>query len=314
MLSAERVQRKRIFVLLTSSAAPAARFADFPSAPLLYLETLWFQVAGTLCNLECRHCLVSANPTNKTHAMMTLEEVRPHLRAAEAIGVREFYFTGGEPFMNRDMLAILEETLRVGPANVLTNGTFIDERLAGRLRTLAEASPYSLELRISLDGTTAEANDPIRGRGTFERILRGIRHLAAVGLNPVITVTEAAPELGSAGVAGRERFFDLLRSLGVRQPRMKILSLFHIGEEESRSCGYKPNETLAGLHLTSDELAKLQCTTSRIVAHEGVWVCPILVNDPGARLGDRLEDGLRPFQLDRGACYTCHAFGVTCRT
>ncbi|MBV9080580.1 MAG: radical SAM protein [Elusimicrobia bacterium] len=296
------------------SAASVNASDRFPSAPLHYIETLWFQVAGTLCNLECHHCLVSANPTNKTHLMMTLDEVKGHLAAANALGVREYYFTGGEPFMNRDMFAILEETLKIGPANVLTNGTFIDDRNAERLRKLADGSKYSLELRISMDGTTPETNDPIRGQGSFNRILRGIQALANVGLNPVITVTEAAPELEQRGVKGRQAFFDLIASLGIRQPRMKILSLFHIGEEEGRSCGYKKTESLAGMHLTDDELAKLQCTTSRIVAHEGVWVCPILVNDPGARMGDRLEETLRPFELDRGACYTCHAFGVSCRT
>jgi MoaA/NifB/PqqE/SkfB family radical SAM enzyme len=287
---------------------------EYPIAPFYYLETLWFQVSGTLCNLECGHCLVSANPTNKTHLMMTLEEVKTHLAEAERIGVREFYFTGGEPFMNRDMVAILEETLKVGPANVLTNGTFIEGRLAARLKELADASPYALELRISLDGTSKESNDPIRGEGSFERILRGIRCLAEVGLNPVITITEAAPELEKQGKNGREKFFDLIRSLGLSQPRMKILSLFHIGEEVDRSCGYKANETMKGLHLNQDDFLKLQCTSSRIVTHEGMWVCPILVNDPSARMGDTITDALKPFTLDRAACYTCYEFGVTCRT
>ena len=285
-----------------------------PTAPLYYLETLWFQVAGTLCNLRCGHCLVSANPTNKTHLMMTLEEVKRHLKAADDLGVREYYFTGGEPFLNRDMFEILDETLNLGPANVLTNGTFIDEICAQRLRVLYDASPYSLELRISLDGTNEETNDPIRGKGTFKRILRGIENLAAVEMNPVVTITEAAPELENGSKKGREKFFELLQSLGLKQPRMKILSLFHIGEEESRSCGYKTNETLRGMHLTPDDLLKLQCTTSRIVTHEGVWVCPILVNDQGGRMGDTIKESLKPSALDRGACYTCHVFGVSCRT
>ncbi|MFN0117602.1 MAG: radical SAM protein [Elusimicrobiota bacterium] len=286
----------------------------FPSAPLYYIETLWFQVAGTICNLWCEHCLVSANPTNNNHQMMSLEEVKQHLLEAEKLGVKEFYFTGGEPFMNRDMLAILTETLKIGPANVLTNGTFLNEALAQKLKVLSDSSHYALELRISLDGTTKETNDPIRGEGTFERILKGIQNLAHAGLNPVITVTEASPELSKEGKKGREKFFELMQSLGLKQPRMKILSLFHIGEEESRSCGYKKNETLQGLHLSEDELLKLQCTSSRIVTHEGVWVCPILINDPLARMGNTITESLVSFELDRGACYTCHAFGVTCRT
>ena len=212
------------------------------------------------------------------------------------------------------MLSILEATLKYGPANVLTNGTFIDEKLAQKLRVLYDSSRYSLELRISLDGTTEETNDPIRGKGTFTRILRGIRNLATVGINPVITVTEAAPELERKGKGGREEFYALVRSLGIDRPRMKVLSLFHIGEEEGRSCGYKKHESLEGLHLNTDELLKLQCTTSRMMTHEGAYVCPILVNDPAGRMGMTLNDTLKPFSLDRGACYTCYAFGVTCRT
>lgn len=297
--------------------SPLSNFSpssDFPPAPLYYIETLWFQVAGTLCNLACSHCLVSASPTNRTHLMMPLSKVREVLKEADRLGVREFYFTGGEPFLNRDMPMILEATLNQGPANVLTNGTLITDALARALKEMSDRSLYSLELRISLDGASAETNDPLRGPGTFERILQGIRRLAAVGLNPVLTVTEASPDLGGAAKGGREAFYELLRSLGLQRPRVKILSLFHIGEEAKRSQGYQPSESLRGMHLTPEDLLKLQCTTSRIVTQEGVYVCPILVNVPPGRMGDTLTEGLRDFVLDQGACYTCHAYGVTCRT
>ena len=82
-----------------------------PPAPLVELrdlDTLWFQVGGTVCNLACTHCFVSCSPTNHTHEMMTLAEVTRHVADAAALGVREYYFTGGEPFLNPDMEAILE--------------------------------------------------------------------------------------------------------------------------------------------------------------------------------------------------------------
>ena len=44
-----------------------------PRAQLRSLDTLWFQVGGTVCNLACSHCLVSASPTNHTHELMSLE-------------------------------------------------------------------------------------------------------------------------------------------------------------------------------------------------------------------------------------------------
>ena len=93
-----------------------------PRVELKSLDTLWFQVGGTLCNLACTHCFVSCSPTNHTHEFLTLAEVRRYLGEAAQLGVREYYFTGGEPFLNPEMEAILEATLAVGPASVLTNG------------------------------------------------------------------------------------------------------------------------------------------------------------------------------------------------
>jgi hypothetical protein len=51
-----------------------------------------------------------------------------------------------------------------------------------------------------------------------------------------------------------------------------------------------------------------------MVADQGVWVCPILVNEPSARMGETLSDTLGSFELAHPACWTCHAFGVSCRT
>src|ERR1700694_2037963 len=79
-----------------------------PHVPMRALDTLWFQVAGTLCNIECTHCFISSSPTNRSHEMLSLETVKRHLRDAEALGVKEYYFTGGEPFMNREIFEILE--------------------------------------------------------------------------------------------------------------------------------------------------------------------------------------------------------------
>ncbi|HKO21923.1 MAG TPA: radical SAM protein, partial [Candidatus Eisenbacteria bacterium] len=97
-----------------------------PSVPLLALDTVWFQVAGTLCNLTCSHCFITCGPTNRRHAMMSRAETRPYLDEAVALGVRDFYFTGGEPFLNKELLPILEDALAIAPSTVLTNATLID--------------------------------------------------------------------------------------------------------------------------------------------------------------------------------------------
>jgi hypothetical protein len=58
----------------------------------------------------------------------------------------------------------------------------------------------------------------------------------------------------------------------------------------------------------------LQCASGRMATSRGIYVCPILIEEPQARLGESLEESLRPFPLKFGACVTCYRTGVTCRT
>src|SRR5436305_14362686 len=94
-----------------------------PSVALAHLDDLWFQVGGTRCNLTCRHCFISCSPHNHAFAFLDLPTVRRYLDESVGLGVKEYYFTGGEPFLNPDMVPILELTLTFSAATVLTNGT-----------------------------------------------------------------------------------------------------------------------------------------------------------------------------------------------
>lgn len=308
-----------------AEAAPAAEGGGAPSrgyervrgesAPrveLKALDTLWFQVSGTLCNLACTHCFISCSPTNRTHDMLSLDAVRPHLDEAAALGVKEYYFTGGEPFLNPDMEAILEAALAQGPVTVLTNGMLLDAERCRRLADMAAAADYSLDLRVSLDGYDAESNDAIRGAGVFERTLGGVRNLLAVGINPVLTVTEVYDD--NATDDGKERFFDLLRGLGVEKPRLKVLPIFHIGAEAERGGAYEQWQRLRAGDVAGNSWDHLQCSACRMVTDQGVWVCPILVNEPEGKMGMTLSDTLGRYELNNPACWTCHVYGVSCKT
>jgi AdoMet-dependent heme synthase len=301
---------------ISETKAPATSTA--PTAPrveLKSLDTLWFQVGGTVCNLACTHCFVSCSPTNHTHEFMTLAEVRRYLDEAARLGVREYYYTGGEPFLNPEMEAILEATLALGPANVLTNGLLLSPDRCARLKVLSDASEYSLDLRVSLDGYDAASNDPIRGAGTFERILAGIRDLTEAGLSPVITVTEVCREASTD--SGKGKFFELLRSMGIERPRLKVLPVFQIGAEAERGGAYESWQRLRCLgdgEVPEGSWDHLQCSACRMVTDQGVWVCPILVNEPSAKMGETLADTLGAFPLEHPACWTCHVYGVSCRT
>ena len=243
---------------------------------------------------------------------MSLDEVKRFLGEAEGMGVKEYYFTGGEPFMNKDIFEILRLTLLQGPASVLTNGVLIKPDVARQLRALSDASDYSLDLRISIDGWDAASNDPIRGEGTYERILEGIRNLAAVGLVPVITVTEACADAGSQ--EGRTKFLSFLRGIGIPRPRLKVMPLLRLGAEVVRLRSYTREESLRDVALTPAEESALQCSNSRMVTSKGVYVCPILIDFNGAKMGETLASAAEPFELKFQACFTCHQDGLSCRT
>jgi len=296
----------------TESAATETAAAGAPRVELRSLDTLWFQVAGTVCNLACTHCFISCSPTNHTHEFLSLATVRSYLDEAVELGVKEYYFTGGEPFLNPEMEAILAATLAAGPATVLTNGLLLDRERCARLAALAAGSDYSLDLRISLDGYSPAANDPIRGEGTFERILGGALNAASAGLDPVLTVTEVHRE--NAGDEGRGRFIELLRERGIERPRLKVLPVFHLGAEAERSGAYESWQRLREGDDGGAGWDHLQCSSCRMVTDQGVWVCPILVNEPAGRMGERLADTLGGFPLAHSACWTCHVHGVSCRT
>jgi molybdenum cofactor biosynthesis enzyme MoaA len=281
-----------------------------PLVSLKHLDELWFQVGGTLCNLSCRHCFISCHPQNHDFGFLGLEDVKRFLDESLELGVKEYYFTGGEPFLNRDLLAILEETLRRGPATVLTNATVFTERTVSELWDIAAKSRYSLEIRVSIDGYEAAMNDPIRGEGTFEAALRGLEMLVQRGFLPIITIVQTWPD-GETHLVLR-RFAAVLKLRGCSRPRIKILPTLRLGMEESRTRGYLPEERVSAEMLAGYDQDLLLCSHSRMVTDRGVAVCPILIEAPPAHMGSSLKEALRPFAIQHAACYTCYLYGAIC--
>jgi len=283
---------------------------DAPWIHLDHLDQLWFQVSGTLCNLTCHHCFISCHPKNDNFGFLSLEQVRRRLEESIALGVKEYYFTGGEPFLHREMVDILVETLSYGPATVLTNGTVLKDEWLERLAAAHRDSIYCLEFRVSIDGFTSEMNDPIRGEGTFDRAIGGVLKLVKFGFLPIITAARTWPEEEDAEVIGN--FIAMLRSSGCQRPRLKILPTLHIGAEENRTHGYEESERITMAMMNEFDQSQLICHHSRIVTDRGVQVCPILIESPDSVLGATLEESCRPYQLKHGACFTCYQYGSIC--
>ena len=100
--------------------------------------------------------------------------------------MKEYYFTGGEPFLHSDIVSILKQTLTFGPATVLTNGTVLKDEWLADLSAAETHSPYSLEFRVSIDGfspnrTTRSASRHISASHA------GVTMLVQHGFMPIIT-------------------------------------------------------------------------------------------------------------------------------
>ena len=295
----------------STSVSPAAGPAEVPTVELRALDQLWFQVAGTVCNLRCSHCFISCSPDNHSFWFMSREEVKEALETSVRLGVKEYYFTGGEPFMNRDILDILDDALALGPTTVLTNATLLPQRTVEALARCAARSRYTLELRVSIDGVTAEMNDAIRGEGTFARAIDAVGRLASAGFLPIITTMQTWAE--SETERTLEDFRSLLSGVGYDRPRLKILPPLRIGAEAARDRGYEDFERVTPDMMIGYPAELLLCSGARLVTASGVWSCPILPDYESGRLADTLEEAASvPTVLTEQACYTCWVNGAIC--
>src|SRR5207302_4567896 len=131
--------------LVTASGEPRAHVA------LKSLDTLWFNT-GTLCNLTCGHCYIESSPRNDRLVYLSAAEVAEYLNeiAGLGLGTKLIAFTGGEPFMNPALPAMLDLALARGfRALVLTNAMRPMDKMKPALLVLRERYGGRLMIRVS---------------------------------------------------------------------------------------------------------------------------------------------------------------------
>ncbi len=283
---------------------------NFPEIALTHLDNLWLQVSGTLCNIACTHCFNNSGPNVRTFGFLSIEKVREEIGSAVRSGVKEVFFTGGEPFLHPRLPEMLSFSLEHAPTTVLTNGLLINNRMAERLARIEQAAKYSLEVRVSLDGYTEEMNDAIRGSGVYRQALAAVARLSRQGLLPLVTIVRTWND--EAELATLAAFSSALRAAGYDRPRIKVLPALPLGRELERSAETSTDALLTEDLLDGFDRDLLMCSNSRLVTDRGVWVCPLLVEMPDARLGPTLDEARRSYELRHNACVTCYHYGTIC--
>ena len=169
------------------------------------LRELWLQI-NNACNLSCAHCLVSSGPGKEPG--LPLESLLSIVDRAVQLGLERLYITGGEPFVRRDLFALLHHATETQGLEVivLTNATVFQGHIRAEIGALDRSR---VRFQVSVDGASPETNDPVRGAGTFAEALDGARLLADLGYDvafTTVTTKRNLPELpalpGIAKTAG----------------------------------------------------------------------------------------------------------------
>ena len=147
------------------------------------LASLYLYASGS-CNLACRHCWITPTfqPDGDNGQHVKLEHVRKAIQEGTPLGLRSVKLTGGEPTLNprfRELVTLIDEAgLDI---KIETNGTLIDDALAGLLKQ----TPHVSFISVSLDGATAETHEYLRGvPGSYERAIAGVKALVEAGFHP----------------------------------------------------------------------------------------------------------------------------------
>ena len=270
------------------------------------LRTLWFNT-GTLCNLTCAHCYIESSPHNDALAYLPAADVSRFLDEAQALPrpLQEAGFTGGEPFMNPDIMPMLHDVLRRGlPALVLTNAMRPMTRHADALVALHSAHPGLLTIRVSLDHYGPALHDAERGSGAFDKTMDGLAWLARHRFH--VHVAGRAGFSGEGDAALRAGYARLFAASGIPLDAADPVALMLFPEMDAAADVPEITEACWGILGKSPD--DVMCASSRMVVRRkgadsaAVLACTLLPFDPQFELGATLAQASRPVPLNHPHC------------
>ena len=284
---------------LTADGKPRARVA------LDRLSTLWFNT-GTLCNLACGHCYIESSPRNDRLVYLGRGEVRRYLDEISTLGLdtEEIGFTGGEPFMNPDLPAMLADSLATGRrVLVLTNAMRPMLKRAAELLALRDWHGDRLALRVSVDHYRPELHEEERGPRSWAPALHGLKWLSDNGFELHVA---GRRRWGEDEATLRAGFATLFRAEGIDVDAASPHRLVLFPEMDANAD--TPEISTACWNLLGVRPQDMMCASSRMVikrkgaARPEVASCTLLPYDAAFRLGERLADGLGEVALNHPHC------------
>jgi Radical SAM superfamily len=270
-------------------------------------KTLWFNT-GTLCNITCVNCYIESSPTNDRLVYLTASDMAPYLDELDVLGASsiEIGFTGGEPFLNPQMIDMMRAALLRGHSVLmLTNAMrpMMRPRVQAGITGLIKEFGERLIFRISLDHYSPANHDLERGDGGFDETCLGIDWLAAQGAKLAIA---GRTMWGEDEAHERAGYHDLVAARGWPIDLDNPLSLILFPEMDARVD--VPEITPNCWSILHVDPADLMCASARMVVKRkgavkpAVLACTLLPYDAGFEMGRRLGDALGPVKLNHPHC------------
>jgi len=269
------------------------------------LHTLWFNT-GTLCNLTCRNCYIESSPTNDRLVYLTAAEVRAYLDeiARDGLPTEEIGFTGGEPFMNPDLPAMLEDCLVRGfRVLVLTNAMKPMMKMKDALLAAKTRGGERLVIRVSIDHYAKDMHELERGARSWAPTLAGLRWLIENGFRVHVAARSFS---GQPEADLRRGFARLFQEQGIPVDAGDPVALMIFPEMDAGADVPEITEACWGILDKSPEA--MMCASSRMVVKRrgaerpAVVACTLLPYDPQFELGHRLVDAAGAVPLNHPHC------------
>jgi len=285
------------------------------SVTLHKLETLWFNT-GTRCNLSCENCYIESNPKNDRLSFLTVHDVKSYLDEIEDANIptQEIGLTGGEPFLNPQIIEIMELCLSRGFATLVLTNAFRLKKYFSQLKRLADTYGDRLTLRVSLDHYRKEIHELERGVGTFEPTLQNMKKLYSLGLSLAVAGRSLAND---DEIQAKQNYRNLLESLGIHLHWEAPSSLVVFPEMNMQ---YEvPEITTSCWEILSKKPEQMMCSSSRMVVKRKdekktkVLACTLLAYDKQFELGDSLKESEKKVYLNHPFCAQfCVLGGASC--
>lgn len=184
----------------------------------------------TNCNLKCRHCYINTEQHGTN--ILSLSTINAWLGIfAKKNRKTNVVFLGGEPTMHPDLALAIKKAKELGYHSITvdTNGYLFND-------ILSKVEPMDVDyFSFSLDGATAKTNDWIRGKGSYDTCIAGIREAVLRGFSTSLIYT-----VSRANIDELEMMVPLLKNLGIERFFIQVIGL----RGKSAEKGLETNQVL----------------------------------------------------------------------